>query len=409
MIRAMFITLLVLDFGYKLFRDVLIRRQRKKPLPKSVSDIHDKKEYARWLEYQNARQRLSLARHAVRFVVMLVLFSTDAFAWLYAQLSADEFGANCQLLCVYFLLTTLVDAPFAYISQFKIEAKYGMNRCSIKTFIADCIRSWLLNAGQTCGFCVLYLFAYNQFEAQFFWVTCAGALGVLLLLELLSGMFARIGNKLTPLEAGGLKTKLTELFAKEGYHLKEIYVMDASRRTTKANAFCTGIGRLKKIVLYDNLVNDYTEDEIIAVFAHELAHYKNHDAAKVTLFSIAQVLVLNAAMSAFFLVPQISMAFGFAGPCAALAVLTVLDSEVFGFVNVLWQAASSAFIRPMEIRADALAVDYGYGEAMISFFRKLVQKDLGDYNPHPVLIALEDEHPPLSRRIDAIRARMKQR
>ncbi len=407
MIRAMFIALLVLDFGYKLLRDVLIWRQRKKPLPKAVSDIHDKKEYARWLEYQTERQRLSLLRATVRFAVMLVLFSTDAFAWMRSQLSADEFGGNCQLLCVYFLLTTLIEVPFYYISQFKIEAKYGMNRCSIKTFVADCIRSWLLNAGQTCGFCVLYLLAYQHFQPQFFWVTSAVALVVLLLLMLLSSVFSRIGNKLTPLEAGGLKTKLTELFAKEGYRLKEIYVMDASRRTTKANAFCTGIGKLKKIVLYDNLVNDYTEDEIVAVFAHELAHYKNHDTAKITAFSVAQVLLLNAAMCAFFLLPQIPMAFGFAGPSAALAVLTVLDSEVFGPVNVLWQAAYSAFVRPMEIRADALAVDYGYGEAMISFFRKLAQKDLADFNPHPVLIALEDEHPPLHQRIEAIQARMK--
>lgn len=407
MMRAFFIALLVLDFAYKLLRDGLIRQQRKKPLPKAVSDIHDKKEYARWLEYQSARQRLSLLRAAVRFAVMLVLFSTDALAWMRSQLSADEFGGNCQLLCVYFLLTMLIDAPFDYVSQFKIEAKYGMNRCTIKTFVADFIRNYVMSAGLSCGLCSMYLSAYNQFQTQFLWVTSLSVLVVLLILMMLSSVFARIGNKLTPLEAGGLKTKLTELFAKEGYRLKEIYVMDASRRTTKANAFCTGIGKLKKIVLYDNLVNDYTEDEIIAVFAHELAHYKNHDTAKITAFSVAEVLLLNVAMCAFFLLPQIPMAFGFSGVCAAFAVLTVMDSEVFGPVNVIWQAVSSAFIRPMEIRADALAADYGYGEAMISFFRKLAQRDLADFNPHPVLIALEDEHPPLHQRIEAIRVRMK--
>lgn len=409
MIRAIFLSLLVLDFAYKLLRNVLISEQHRKPLPKTVSDIHDQKEYARWLEYQNERQRLSLCRAAVRFVLMLALFSTNTFSWMFSLLSADDFGGNCQLICVYFLLTTLVEVPFSYISHMKIEAKYGMNRCSMKTFVADWIRNYALNVGFICGFCVLYLMAYRRFEAQLLWVTSVVALVVLLLLMLLSGVFARIGNKLTPLEEGELKTKLTELFAKEGYRLKEIYVMDASRRTTKANAYCAGMGKLKKIVLYDNLVNDYTEDEIVAVFAHELAHYKNHDSLKITVFSVAQVLLLNAAVCAFLLLPQISTAFGFTGVCVAFAVLTVMDSEVMGPVNVIWQAAYSAFVRPMEIRGDALAVDYGYGEAMISFFRKLAKKDLGDLNPHPVLIALEDEHPPVHKRIEAIRERMKER
>ena len=404
MIKILFISLLVLDYGYKLLRYFLSNRQRKLPLPKSVSDIHNKEQYARWMEYQAARHRLDILYATVRFVAMLVLFSTNIFSWISPE---NDFGSQCFLLCTYFLFTTLLYVPFGFILQFKIEAKYGMNRCSYKTFIADCIRNFALNAGLYCGFCGFYMWAYAQFDVQFLWITSAAALLYLFVDMMLSSVFARIGNKLTPLQDGALRDQLIKMFTNEGYRLKNIYVMDASRRTTKANAACMGLGKLKQIVLYDNLVNDYTEDEIIAVFAHELAHYKNRDSAKISVLYILNVLLYNAALCSFFLLPQISVAFGFAGTSAALAVLTVMGSDVIGPFDRIWQALRSAFIRPMEIRADKMAVDYGYGEALISCFKKMGQKDLGDLNPHPLIIAIEDEHPPTHKRIEAIKANIK--
>ena len=409
MIKVVFISMLVLDYGYKLLRHFLCARQRKKPLPKSVSDIHNKEQYARWKEYQTEHHRLYILNATMRFVAMLILFSANVFSQVHALLPGNEFGKQCLLLCAYFLFTTLIDVPYRFMAQFKIEAKYGMNRCNYKTFITDCIRSFVINAVLYCGFCVLYMLTYDWLGTQFLWISSAVALVYLLVTMMLSSVFARVGNKLTPLQSGTLRDKLTELFSNEGYQLKDIYVMDASRRTTKANAACMGLGKLKQIVLYDNLINDYTEDEIVAVFAHELAHFKNHDSAKITLFYILNVLMYNAAMCAFFLFPQLSVAFGFAGTSAALAVLTVVGSDVFAPVDRIWQALSSAFIRPMEIRADKMAADCGYGEAMISFFKKCAKKDLGDLNPHPFFIAIEDEHPVTHKRIEAMQAQMKAR
>lgn len=404
MIKLIFIVLLVLDYGYKLLRLFLTARQRKKPLPQSVNNIYDKAQYSRWLEYQTACLRLETVKATVRFALMLLLFSTNLFSQIASQFSAGEYGTQCLLLCFYFLLIGLLEVPFYYISQFKIEAKYGMNRCTIKTFLVDCIKSFVLNAGLHSLVCVLYIWVHSALKAHALWISSLIAVAIYVVMMIFSSWITRIDNKLTPLENGTLRDRLTQMFS--GYHLKDIYVMDASKRTTRANAACTGMGKLKKIVLYDNLVNDYTEDEIVAVFAHELAHFKNRDSLKITLFSIAYILLFNAVICSFFYLPQISMAFGFAGSSSALAVLTVMESDVFGVVNVLWQAATSAFIRPMEIRADALAADYGYGEAMISFFRKAVQKELGDLNPHPILIAMEDEHPPIHKRIEAISARI---
>ena len=157
MIKVVFISMLVLDYGYKLLRHFLCARQRKKPLPKSVRDIHDKEQYARWLEYQTDRQKLDMVEATVRFTAMLFLFSTDIFSWVYALLPGNEFGKQCLLLCTYFLLTTFINIPFQFVRQFKIEARYGMNRCSYKTFVADCIRSFALDAGLCCGFCVFYM------------------------------------------------------------------------------------------------------------------------------------------------------------------------------------------------------------------------------------------------------------
>ncbi len=404
MIKAIFLALLMLDYGYKLLRLFLNARQGKLPLPEAVRDICEPERYHTRSEYERDCRKLYLVQITLRFVVMLVLYATNLWTRLYFLLTVLSERQEYLLICSYLLLITLIEAPFHYIRQFKIEEKYGMNRCSIRTFVIDCLRALVLNAVFHCCLCMGYMSTFYTW-GNFVGRTSGGLLIGFLVGGLLSNVLPPLGNKLTPLEEGPLRDKLSELFANEGFRMKQIYVMDASRRTTRVNAYCMGMGRRKRIVLYDNLVHNYTEDEIIAVFAHELSHYKNHDTLKLFLLSMVYFFSLNLLVGALLFMPfPLSDSYGILGFSPAFALLTVLSADVMGPVKLLLNAGKNAFSRPMETRADAMAAAYGYGEGQISFLRKHVQRDLVPLQLHPIIIALEYSHPPIHKRIKDIRA-----
>ena len=407
MLKVIFILLLILDYGYKILKVFLTHEQRKKPLPEAVRDILTPEQHQTLTEYETACQKLRIIQITLRFGWMMVLYGTDLWSRFYLLHSTGSMESECLLIALFILLSNLLDVPFLYIRQFKIDGKFGLNRCRIRTFVTDCIRRFLLSTFCWSLFCIAcsYMSAFSSWN-HFLLITSSAILAGNLVGPLSTLLFIRMENKSIPLEEGPLRNKLTELFTKEGYRLKQIYVMDASRRTTRANAFCTGVGRLKRIVLYDNLVRNYTEEEILGVFAHELGHYKNRDTVKLMFYSMIRMLLINLLIcSSFLLYGQLYASYNLLGLSPAFAVLTVTCSDVMGPVNILLNAAHNALVRPMEIRADALARDYGYGEGLSSFFRRSARQDLVSLHLHPLIMAIEYAHPPIHKRIDAIRTR----
>jgi STE24 endopeptidase len=191
------------------------------------------------------------------------------------------------------------------------------------------------------------------------------------------------------------------MFSDAGFRLKDIYVMDASKRTTKANAYCGGIGKMKQIVIFDNLLNNYTDDEITAVFAHELAHFKHRDTTVLPLFNILNFLPTMVMMTVFMLVPDISASYGFALPSILFAFYMSLGGP-FDIVSTLIMIPFNAISRAMERRADAFAFKKGYGEGLVSALKRLHKDSLSNMNPHPMVVKLEYNHPPLHERISLI-------
>ena len=228
----------------------------------------------------------------------------------------------------------------------------------------------------------------------------------MLLISAFSSEFSKIFNKFTPLEEGELRTNLSKMFEDAGYKLKDIYVMDASKRTTKANAYCGGIGKLKQIVLYDNLVNNYTDGEITAVFAHELAHFKNKDTTKMTFFNMLNFLPMMIMMSVLMIVPEIAQSFGFDDANIFFAFYISFGS-VLSIVTHLIMIPFNYMSRAFERRADSLAYELGYGDDIISALRKLHKDSLSDMNPHPTVVKLTHNHPPLHERIELIESKKK--
>ena len=250
------------------------------PTPQSVSDVYDAETYAKWKKYSAEHSVLNLISDIIGCIISLCLLATNAYA---AFASLFPKNAFLQLLAVILLeiaVSTVVGCVVSYISNMRIEEKYGFNKSSMKTFILDQIRNLVLNFLLSVAISGLIVLSHELLGDWMILVFAAAMFVFTLIVSFLYPLFSRIGNKFTPLEDGELRDNLMALLTKHGYKVKAIEVMDASRRTTKLNAYFTGFGKMKTIVLYDNLVNSMSTEEICAVFAHELGHGLNKDVLK---------------------------------------------------------------------------------------------------------------------------------
>lgn len=404
MYKIIFLVLIVLNFAFQLFLQILDNKQVGKPLPASVADIYSKEEYDRWRRYSNKKDRLFLISRIVFLGVAIVLYCTNFISFIYYLLPGNEIVKSIIFIAMMSLIDIVVDLPFEYIFNFKIEAEFGFNKITTKTFVLDQIKNLVLNTLFTVIIFMLVFGAYALIGNYFGIIAFVGIAVIMIALSSLSTVFSKIFNKFTPLPEGELRNNLTSMFEEAGFKLKDIYVMDASRRTTKANAYCGGIGKLKQIVLYDNLVNNYTDGEITAVFAHELAHFKNKDTTVLTLCNVLNFLPMMLMMSICMIFPSISASFGFSEPSILFAYYVAFGS-LLGIVTSLIQIPFNYMSRAMERRADALAFEKGYGNELISALKKLCKDSLSDMNPHPTVVKLTYNHPPLHERIELVEAK----
>lgn len=410
MTKYIFVILIVAAFVYDIAMFALADRYKNKPLPENVRDIYNAEEYAKWRSYKAENTRLGAAESVFTFVVTLALFSSNVFAALY-YVFAGAFGgdsgvggnipASIATLALYTALISLLSIPFDYYGSMVIEEKYGFNRTTKKTFFLDFVKNLAVNLVVNLGLYLAFELLCRALGRAFVIPVFAVLALFTLAVSALSLPMQKLFNKFTPLEDGELKRCLAELFENNGYTLGEVYVMDASRRTTKVNAFCTGIGKFKNIVLYDNLVNNYTDSEIKAVFAHELGHYKHRDTAKMTLYSLFMMLCLTAVISALVLVTAVSRDYGFESTnvmFAFAAAMSVVMSPLMTLLNI----PASILGRRYEYRADKFAVENSCSEGLVSSLKKLTRDNMGDLNPHPAIVFLEHNHPTVSQRISAI-------
>ncbi len=401
MYKIIVLAILSVGFLYGIVKHLLAGGQKNKPLPENVRDVYDEAEYAKWSAYSRESARAGFIDRSLGFVLMIVLFATNSFALLYDALPGGVYLKSILLMLIYTAVLTVISLPLSYYSEIVIEEKYGFNNSSAKTFIGDQIKGLIINALLNVGLVCLVIWAYGLMGNLMFVIVYAAIALFIIVFSMLSMTFQKIFNKFEPLPEGELRDTLTEMFARAGYKLSDILVMNASLRTKKVNAFCTGLGKFKKIVLYDNLVNNYTNGEIAAVFAHELGHYKHRDTAKLTVYNLFRIMFLVAIIAAVVVVPEISLDFGFAGVNLVFAVL-VMTSGVTEPILTLVDIPMAVMSRKFEYRADAMAVSEGYGEDMISALTKLSRDNLSDLNPHPAIVALEYTHPTLSQRIAAV-------
>lgn len=394
--------LLLLIFG-KLYRMVLHFvqfRSAGNPIPENVADVYDADTYQTWRRYSAEKCRMGMLSTALSCILSVALLMTNAYA---AFASLFPAGTFWQLLAVVLLETVadlLLSVGFDYADTFVIEQKYGFNRSTMKTFVTDQIRNLIL--GLLLSILLVGVLAALHIELGDWVVVLFTAVlfAFTLTVSFLYPIFSRLGNKFVPLEEGELKDALMTLLTKHGYQVKAIEVMDASRRTTKLNAYFTGFGKMKTIVLYDNLVNAMSTEEICAVFAHELGHGLHKDVLKQQLLNLGNLLLMAVVVWLAVRYPQLHAAFGFAEVNYGFAY--ILLGFGLGIVQPLTGLVTNAYSRKAEYRADRQAVKEGYGPAMVTALKKLAKENFSHLSPSPLFVVLEYSHPPLHRRIEEV-------
>ncbi len=400
--KILILTVFTLIFLYKVWLNRLQARSGRNPIPANVADVYDAETYRKWSAYQSEKLSHGLLADTCAFAVQLALLATDAYA-AFTRLFPDDWFARIFAVVLLEALAELTAIPFTWHATMEIEEKYGFNRSTKKTFWADQVKEFIIGIIISLSIACLLGGLYEWLGEGIIVAFAAAMFVLVLLLAFLYPYLSRIFNKFTPLEEGELKDKLTSLLEKHGFRVRAIQVMDASRRTSKSNAYFTGFGKLKTIVLYDTLVQQMTPDEICAVFAHEMGHGLHRDTLKNQVLSFVQMAILAVLAWWTLRTPAVFAEFGFTGVNYAFAVILIMSVE-FALIMPLYGLLVNWRSRRAEYAADAQAVKEGYGDALISGLKKLNRENLGDLSPSPLLVKLEYSHPTLSQRIAAIEA-----
>ncbi|MDO4939798.1 MAG: M48 family metallopeptidase [Lachnospiraceae bacterium] len=387
--------------AFAMFKRRLADSYVDRELPENIRDVYNEDEYNRWKAYRKEGQNLSRIEKVVTSILLLCFLLFNLHSKVFYAINANDYVRYLFALTVINLISDIISLPFDYYDTFVIEEKYGLNTSTKKTFFLDAIKEFIIGMVLSYGLLVLIMLLYNRFgNVGIIWI-CLAIVAISLLISIFAMTFLSIFNKFSPLEDGELKTKLLDLCGKYGIKVKKIVVKDASRRTTTANAFCTGLGNTKTISLDDNLIKDYTTDQIVAVFTHEFAHAKFKHIFKSLPFGILRTVLIIAALGIIFNIPALYTAFGFTTLNYMMAI-QCLGYFTWPFSTLL-DLISNKISRNHEYQADAFAAEEGYGEDLISSLKKLCKESLSNINPHPWIVKLDYSHPTLSQRIEAIR------
>lgn len=402
--KVIVLIILTALYLFELMLNILRKQSVSNPVPENVADVYDQETYRKWQQYHGEKSRLAVITSTVSYVIHMLLMALNIYAAFASLFPKDLFS---QMIAVL-LLTSLSDLlliPCEWYNTMHIEEKYGFNRSGRKTFVLDQVKGFVIGMiiSVTMGGLLLWI---HQSLGDLLIIVFAAVLMLLAFMILfLFPFISRIFNKFTPLEDGELKSRLTALLEKHGYHVRAIQVMDASRRTTKLNAYFTGFGKTKTIVLYDTLVSTMEPDEICAVFAHELGHGLHHDTLRNQILTLLQLLIIGVLAWLTVRTSGIYPPFGFNGLNYGFAILLIMSVE-FELISPLFGLLVNWFSRRAEYLADAQAVKEGFGADLISGLKKLAKENFSDLAPNPLLVRLEYSHPTLSQRIVAIEKQM---
>jgi len=404
-IQYLIIGLLIFDFIFNKFIFYLNNKNWKPIVPEEMKDVLDEDKYAKAAAYHKENGKLSLLSSSLSFIIILAFAGLGWFGDLddyFKTLSDSEFIQTATFFFVLFIASDLLSLPFTIYQTFVIEEKYGFNKMTPKTFVLDKIKGYLLAAAIGGGLLWLVMWVYVNIDTGFWlWLWAIIGAFVLLLNMFYADIILPIFNKLSPLEEGDLKTEIKQYADKIGYAIKHIYVIDGSKRSTKANAFFSGLGPRKTIALYDTLIEKNTNEELTAILAHEVGHFKKKHILASMILSILQLGITLFLLE--FFIGQIEVSEALGGTSISFALGVIAFGFIFSPVGLILGILMNVLSRKNEFEADAYAKNTYDSEALINGLKKLSVDSMSNLYPHPWYVFIHYSHPPVLERIKALR------
>ncbi len=412
MVQTIFILIIafiIAEFIFSRWLEWLNDKSWTDKIPAELEGLYDAEKYAKARAYDREKGRLGLVSGSLSFVLILGMLLFHGFALIddWARTIAEnETQVSLLFFAVLFIASDIIGLPFSIYGIFVIEEKYGFNKMTWRTFIADKIKSYLLAIILGGGLITLIIWFWNN-TGEYFWLYAWVSLTVFTLFMSMfyTSTIMKLFNKFSPLPDGDLKTAINEYAARIKFPLNNIKVMDGSKRSSKANAFFTGLFGRKNIVLYDTLIEKNSTEELVAVLAHEVGHYKKKHVQQGMIISVlysGALLFLFGWLAKSHLLYEV---LGASQPGFHLAILTF--SILYSPVSFVLGIAMNKLSRKNEYQADRFAKETYHAEPLISALKKLSVDHLSNLSPHPLYVFFYYSHPTLLQRMRAMKSDLK--
>ncbi|RKD85045.1 M48 family metallopeptidase [Mangrovibacterium diazotrophicum] len=398
------IAILVFDFVLERVLDYLNTTRWSDQVPLELKGIYDEEKYRKQQAYSKVNHRFGMLTSSFSFLLIMAMLYFQGFALVNAwalSVSENPILSAMVFFGILILASDILNTPFSLYSTFVIEEKFGFNKTSLKTFILDKLKAWILGGLIGGGLMALIIWIYTKTGENFWlwvWLVISGF--SIFMAMFYSSLIVPLFNKQTPLEDGELKSAINEFATKVGFKLDNIFVIDGSKRSTKANAYFTGLGSKKRIVLYDTLIKDMEIPELVAVLAHEIGHYKKKHIIWSLILGILQTGLMLYIFSLVIDSPELSQALGVDKAYFHIGLIAfgILYSPLSSIIGI----GMNIFSRKNEYEADEFAAKNYSAEPLATALKKLSVNNLSNLRPHPAYVFVHYSHPTLLQRLNAM-------
>jgi len=398
------ILILLFDYFFERILSFLNLKHQSPELPDKLKGIYNPEKYRKSQVYDKTKSRFSFVTSTYGLILILLMLVFGGFSILDNWVRGiTEHPILMALLFfgVIMFVSDILNIPFDLYATFVIEEKFGFNKTTIKTFILDKLKSWIMGA-IIGGIIMAVVIWFYMLTKEFFWLYALGFLSLFMIFMSMfySNLIVPLFNKQTPLEEGELRDNIETFSKKSGFKLKNIYVIDGSKRSTKANAYFTGLGSKKRIVLYDTLINDLDIPELVAVLAHEIGHNKKKHVLKGLIASILQNGLMLFILSLFIDSPELSGALGVENPSFHIGIISF--GILYSPISTILGLGTNVFSRKNEYQADNFARIKYKAKHLANALIKLSVKNLSNLTPHPAYVFFYYSHPTLLQRLERL-------
>lgn len=396
----------IVSYLFGLLLDILNLKAQRQEIPVEVESFYDREKYLKSLDYHATTTRFSFLTGALGFVASIAMLMLGGFGWLDAFLRnyvTNEIVIALAFFGLIAIVSDILTLPFQLYSVFVIEERFGFNKTTVKTFFVDKLKGYVLGAIIGGGLLSLLIWLVKVIGPNFWvWFGLIAAVFMLLINMFYTTIILPLFSKLTVLPDGDLKNAIQSFSQKVNFPVDNIFVMDGSKRSTKANAFFSGIGKRKKIVLFDTLIEKHNTDELVAVLAHEVGHFKKKHIVLSYVLSVVQIFFVLFVLSLMISETNLSLALG--GSVNAIHLNLIAFAVLFSPISGITGLLMSMLSRKNEFEADDYARQTYSGPALSDALKRLSVDTLSNLYPHKLYVFFHYSHPPLLERLRNLKA-----